>query len=99
MPSGGIVKLTWLQRDSSDLCVARGEMLHREHHTPVRGSVASELVGYQPSRFATLPFQQLPEESLGSIGASPTLDQDIDHVTVLVDSAPEIVPLPADRHE
>ncbi len=79
--------------------VARSDMLHRRHHTPVRGPVASEFVGDQPSGFAPLSFQQLAEESLGSIGASSTLDQDIDHVTVLVHSAPEIVPSTLDVHE
>ncbi len=86
-----------------DLCsvvgVARGEMLHRGHHTPVRGSVASELVGDQPSGFAPLPFQQLAEEPLGRPGVSPLLDQDIDHIPILVDSTPKIVALPVDRDE
>ena len=74
--------------------VTRGDVLHRGHHTPVRGPVASKLVGDQPSRFAPLPFQQLEEEPLGRTRISPALDQDVNHVAVLIDSTPKVVTLP-----
>ena len=86
-----------------DLCsivrAAPGDMLHRRHHAPVRCPIASELVCDQPSRFAPLPFQQLPEEPPGSVGVAPSLDQDIDYVAVLIDGAPQIVSLASDADE
>ena len=33
-----------------------------------------------------------------SAGVAPSLDQDVDHVTVLIDGTPEVVALPADRY-
>ena len=65
----------------------------------MRSPIASELVGDQPSRFAPLSLQQLPEESLGSAGVSSTLDQDIDHVAVLINGAPQVVSLALDADE
>ena len=65
----------------------------------MRSPIASEFVGDQPSRFAPLPLQQLPEESLGSSGVSSTLDQDVDHVAVLINGAPQVVSLALDADE
>ncbi len=66
--------------------VARCDMLDRGHHTPVRGPIASELVGDQPSWFAPLR-----EEPPGRTHISPSLDQDVNHVTVLINRTPQIV--------
>ena len=86
-----------------DLCsvvrVACGDMLDRGHHGSVRGTVAAKLVGDQPSRLAPLPLHQLAEEPLGSAGVAPSLDQNVDHVAILIYRTPEVVALPADRHE
>ena len=86
-----------------DLCsvvrVTSGDVLHRGHHTPVRGPVASELVGDQPSRFAPLPLQQLAKEPLGRPRIAMSLNEDVDYISVLVHSTPEIVPSTLDVHE
>jgi hypothetical protein len=78
-----------------DLClvvrIASRVVDHGRHDASVRSSIAPELVGDQPSRFAPLPFQQLAEESPSRTPISPSPDQDIDHVAVLVHSSPEIV--------
>ena len=48
---------------------------------------------------AALALQQLAEESHGGTSIAPRLDQDVDHVPVLVDGPPQVL-LPAlDPHE
>jgi hypothetical protein len=46
-----------------------------------------------------LPLQQLAKEPAGRSGISAFLNEDVDHVSILVDSPPEIVPLALDVHE
>ena len=79
--------------------VARGDVLHRCHHIPVRGPVASEFVSDQPSGFAPLPFQQLAQESPCGCGVSAALDQDLEHITILVNGTPQVVFLASDLDE
>ena len=69
------------------------------HHAPVGSRVAPKLVRDQTPWSTTLPFQQLAEEALGRTPIAPWLDQDIDHVAVLVDCPPEILLAPVDVHE
>ena len=54
--------------------------------------VAQELVRDQTLRHAALSFHQFPEEPRGRPSITPGLDEDVQHVTVLVDGPPEIVP-------
>jgi hypothetical protein len=46
-----------------------------------------------------LELQQLAEEPFGRAGIAMPLNEDIDHIPILVDSPPEIVPLALDVHE
>jgi hypothetical protein len=46
-----------------------------------------------------LPFQELPEEPCGRSPVASRLDQDVNHVTVLVDGAPQILLSSLDRQE
>jgi hypothetical protein len=57
------------------------------------------LVGDQPPRRATLPLQQLTEEAFGGASFSPSLNQDIKHITVLINGTPEILSSTLDRDE
>ena len=61
--------------------------------------MASQLVGDQSPGFASLAFQQLTEEAFGDTPIAVRLEQDVDHIAVLVDGAPEVAPLTPDGHE
>ena len=65
----------------------------------MRCCIAPQLVGDQPPGLASLTFQQLTEEVFGRTPIAARLEQDVDHVAVLVDSTPEIVLLTPDAHE
>jgi hypothetical protein len=69
------------------------------HHRPLRGSIASELVGNQPPMHAALTLQQLAKEAFRSLPITARLDENIDHVTILVNGAPEILTLASDCDE
>jgi hypothetical protein len=64
---------------------------HGRHDTPVRCRVAPQLVRHQLPRFAALPLQELAKEPFGRAGISMLLNEDVDHISILVDSPPEIV--------
>ncbi len=69
------------------------------HHRPLRGAITSELVGNQPPRHAALTLQQLAKEAFGGFPIAARLDENIDHVTILVNGAPEILSFVSDRDE
>ncbi len=54
----------------------------------MRGAIAAELIGYQPRRLAPLALQQLAEKPLSSSAITTSLDEDIDHVSILIDGSP-----------
>ena len=64
------------------------------HHGAVRGGIAPQLVGHQPPGFASLTFQESMEEAVGGPLIPRGLDQDVNDIPVLIDSSPEIMPLP-----
>ena len=61
--------------------------------------IAPQLVGDEPPGLASLAFQQFAEEASGSTPIATRLDENVDHVAVLVDSTPEIVSLAPNVHE
>ena len=65
----------------------------------MRCTVASQLVGDQPPGLVSLTFQQLSEEAFSRTPIAARLDEDVDHVAVLVNRTPEIVLLTPDVHE
>jgi hypothetical protein len=65
----------------------------------VRCAVASQLIRYQPPGFAFLTFQQPVKEAFGRTLIATGLNKNIDHVSVLVNGAPEILPLTLNIHE
>ncbi len=65
----------------------------------MRCCIAHQLVCDQPPRLAALTFQQLTEETFSRTPIATQLDEDVDHITVLVDGAPEIVLLTPNVHE
>ena len=65
----------------------------------MRCGVAPQLVGDQPPGLVSFAFQQLTEEALGGTPIATRLDEDVDHVAVLVNGTPEIVLLTLDVYE
>ena len=74
-------------------------MAHRRHDVPPCRTVAPELVGDQPPGFATLTLEQLSKEALCGAPITTRLDEDVDHIAVLVDGTPEILTLALDADE
>ena len=90
----------WLMRDlGSVVLVLLRAVDDGRHHRAVRGRVAAQLVGDPTARRAALAFQQFPKETLSCSSITPGLDQDVDHVTVLVYGPPEIPPSALNLHE
>ena len=68
--------------------ILRPAVGHRRHHHAVGGHIAGELVGHQHPRHIPQALEQSAEELLGGLGIPARLDQDVEYVEVLVDSAP-----------
>jgi hypothetical protein len=58
----------------------------------VRCGIAPQLIGDQPPSLAFLAFQQFTEEAFGCTPIATRLEQDVDHVAVLIDRTPQIPP-------
>ena len=63
------------------------------------GGVAPELVGHDHPRHILQATQQLAKEPPGGVGVAPALHQDLQHVPVLVDGAPQTVLIAAHADE
>ena len=61
--------------------------------------VASQFVGNDPQWFGTLAAQQSSKESLCGALITMRLDQDVDHVAVLIHGTPQILLLAVDSNE
>jgi hypothetical protein len=83
----------------SVVLVLSGAVNNRGQDGAVSGRIAAELVRDESSRDTALPSQELTKEALGRTPISPGLDEDVDHITVLVDSPPEILLPPMDVDE
>ena len=81
-----------LMRDFGSIVLVLLRAVNDGRHYEVVGSrVAAKLVGDQTPWRTALPFQQLTEEAFGRTPIAPGLDEDVDHVAVLVDGPPEIL--------
>ncbi len=58
------------------------------HELAHGGGVTAQLAGDDRTRHTLQGFQQLAKEPLGGFGSAPALDEDVEHMTVLVDRAP-----------
>ena len=67
---------------------------HRRHDRAMHCRVTAQLVRDELARLLALSFQQLVKEASGRLPIAPRLNQDVDHIAILVDRPPEIV-LPA----
>src|SRR5215468_10160064 len=76
--------------------VATLAMLHPRQDLALRRAVALELIGNDHPWHVLQPLEQLAKELLRSLLIAPALHEDIKHVIILVDSAPEVMALPVD---
>src|SRR5688500_2814972 len=72
-------------------------VLHARQDLPLGRAIAFELVRDDHPRNVLAALEQLAEECLGCVLVPPSLDQDIQYMTVLIDRPPEIMALAADR--
>ena len=79
--------------------VLLGAVNDGRHDTPVSCGITPQLVGDQPPGRAALSLQQLPKEALRRTLITTRLDEDIDHITILINCTPEILPLTLDSDE
>jgi len=87
-------------RDLSQIVrIAFRVVIHGRHDVSVGGVVAPQLVRNQLPWLAPLLLQKLAKEPFGCTGVAVSLNQDIDHVPVLIDGPPQIVSLSSDPHE
>ena len=61
--------------------------------------VAAQLVGDESSRRTALSFQQRTEKARSGSPIAPGLEEDVDHVTVLVNRTPQISLLALDVYK
>ena len=61
--------------------------------------IAAQLIGHKAPGLRALTVEQLAEEASCGTPVTPGLSEDIDHIALLIDCPPEIVPAPADGHE
>ena len=74
-------------------------MLHARQYFPLGRAIAFELVRDDHPRNIPAALEQLTEEFLGGVLVPPTLDQDIQHMTVLIHRPPQVVTLLIDGEE
>jgi hypothetical protein len=71
--------------------VLGASMGYRRQKLAVCDLVAGQLAGHQHTRHVPQGLEQFTEEPLGCFGVSPRLHQDVEHVAVLVDRAPQVM--------
>src|SRR5215510_906982 len=71
-------------------------MFHPWQDLSLRCTVALQLIRNDDPRHVLQSLQQLAEELLGRLLIAPALHQNIEHVVVLVDSAPQVMALAID---
>lgn len=73
-------------------------MLDAGHEIPLCGVVGSKFVGDHHPRRSALAPQQLAHPAFCRLGVAAILYQNLQDETVLIDSAPQPVPLAPDRN-
>ena len=79
--------------------VALGSVNNRWKHLPMRSRIASQLIGHELPGWSLLMLQRLAKKPLRSSAIPPLGHQNIDHVSVLIHRAPQIMEAPADLEE
>ena len=73
-------------------------MRHARQEFTSRCGVTAQFVGRDFHRWLCLRAQYLSKEALSSLGVLPSLDQDLDPITVSIDRTPEVSALTLDRY-
>src|SRR5262245_998779 len=81
------------------VAIAALAMLHPWQYLALRRTVALQLVRNDDPRHVLQALQQLAEKLLRCLLIPSALDQDIEHVIVLIHSAPQVMALPVDGQE
>ncbi len=63
------------------------------------GRIAAELIGDESPWLRALAAQQLAEEAFGCTPVAPRLQEYVDHVAVLIDCPPQVVPATTDGNQ
>src|SRR5260221_2464324 len=66
-------------------------MLHARQELAFRRTIAPELISDDDTWNIWEPFEELAEKSFGSFFVSAALDEDVEHVAVLINGSPEEV--------
>jgi hypothetical protein len=74
-------------------------MDYRRHDHAMRRPITAKLIGHQSPRRSSLALHQLAKKPLSGSAIATSLDQDIDHIAILIDGAPQILLPAADLHE
>ena len=74
-------------------------VLHVRKKIPLRDTVTSELIGHDHSRFVFQAGEQTSEETLRRLTITATLNQNVEHYTMLVHGTPEIMKYAVDPNE
>jgi len=62
-------------------------------------AIAFELIGDDHARHVLQSFVKFFETLLGRLLVAPALDQDVEHVVVLIDGPPQVMPLATDKQK
>ena len=73
-------------------------MIHRRHDRPKCRTVTLQLVCDQAEGNLSLPLQELAKEPLCCMTVASRLDEDVDHVDILIHPTPQMLPLTIDGH-
>src|SRR6476660_2173220 len=79
--------------------VLRAAMGHRRQYLAVSDLIAGQLVGHQHARHVAQALEQLAEKPCSRHRVAARLHEDVEHVAVLVDRAPQIMSGAVDLHE
>jgi hypothetical protein len=77
--------------------VLSSSMYHRREDLTVCGGIATKFVRYELPRYLALMFQRLTKESFSGSSVSTLGNQNINHISILVNGTPKIVALTTDR--
>ena len=82
----------WLMRHFNTIVgIDRSDMFNRRHDFPMRGMIALEFVGDEPTRLTGLPFDETTEEAFSRTLIAAVLYQDINYIAILINYPPEIL--------
>ncbi len=74
-------------------------MLHARQDLTFRGTIGPEFIGHDHSRRVAQTLQQLAKEALGRLLVATALDQDVEHVAMLINGSPQIMEFASDTNE